>query len=96
MFNNMVVQWSKISMKITPQLIDKMDLLLQFELESTQTGIKIHHTARTGLIEAAKSLHEEGLISQPDGGYLTDLGYEAVEHLRHAIQIMDAECVPAT
>lgn len=75
-------------MSIKPALIDELEVLLQFPLDSTQAGIKIHHTAREGMIDAAQRLFEKGLISQEDGGYLTDLGYEAAEHLQHALRIM--------
>lgn len=75
-------------MTIRQPLIDELEVLLQFPLDSTQAGIKIHHTAREGLVSAAQQLFDNGLISQPDGGYLTDLGYEAAEHLQHALRIM--------
>lgn len=79
-------------MHLTPKLLDKLEVLMQFDLDSTQTGIKIHHTARPGLIVAAQQLFEDGFISQVDGGYLTDLGYEAAEHLQHLLEIMQSEC----
>lgn len=75
-------------MSIKQVLIDELEVLLQFPLDSTQAGIKIHHTAREGLIDAAQQLFEKGMITQHDGGYLTDLGYEAAEHLQHALRIM--------
>lgn len=75
-------------MIIKQAVIDELEVLLQFPLDSTHAGIKIHNTAREGLIQAAHDLHNKGLISQKDGGYLTDLGYEAAEHLQHALRIM--------
>jgi uncharacterized protein (TIGR02647 family) len=75
-------------MTVKQSLIDEIEVLLQFKLDSTQEGIKIHHTAKPGLREAAARLHAKGLLNQPDGGYLTDLGYEAAEHLQHALNIM--------
>lgn len=80
-------------MTIKQNLIDELEVLLQFPLDSTQTGIKIHHDARDGLVDAAKNLFDKGLISQEDGGYLTDLGYEAAEHLQHALRIMTSAAV---
>lgn len=32
------------------------------------------------MITAAEKLHTKGLITQVDGGYLTDLGRKAAEH----------------
>ena len=59
------------------QKIDQIEVLLQFDPSNNLQGITIHHsTAR------------DGLISQPDGGYLTDLGHEASEHLHTALQLM--------
>jgi uncharacterized protein (TIGR02647 family) len=81
-------------MTIKSQLSDELDLLLQFHLDSIQEGIKIHHDAREGLIAAAQRLFDKGIISQADGGYLTDLGMEAAEHLQHAIRILASQ--PAT
>jgi len=77
-------------MTIKQHLIDEIEVLLQFPLDSTQAGIKIHHTAKDGLIHAAQNLFEKGLITQQDGGYLTDLGYEAAEHLQHALRIISS------
>jgi uncharacterized protein (TIGR02647 family) len=77
-------------MTIKQALIDEIEVLLQFPLDSTQAGIKIHHTAKEGLIQAAQNLFEKGLITQQDGGYLTDLGYEAAEHLQHALRIVSS------
>ena len=69
--------------------IDQLEVLLQFDHSNTLQGIKIHNsTAREGLVEAAQKLFDNGLISQPDGGYLTDLGHEASEHLHTALQLM--------
>ncbi len=70
------------------QQIDQIEVLLHFNLDTTLQGLKIHHDARPGLVNAAKQLHELGLITEHDGGYLTDLGHEAAEHLQLALQIM--------
>jgi uncharacterized protein (TIGR02647 family) len=43
-------------------------------------GIKVHKSARPEMIEAVKRLHKKGLMTQIDGGYLTDLGREGAEH----------------
>ena len=62
------------------ELTDELNLLSQFNLKNEQDGIKIHHEASPELISAAKRLHDKGLTSQHDGGYLTDLGRKAAEH----------------
>ncbi len=63
----------------TEKLLDELNVLIQFDLHSTQEGIKIHSSAAPGMIRAAERLHEKGLITLPDGGYLTDLGIECAE-----------------
>lgn len=62
------------------KLTDELNLLTQFNLRNEQDGIKVHHTAASELVAAAERLHSKGLITQKDGGYLTDLGRKAAEH----------------
>jgi len=62
------------------ELTNELNLLSQFNLTNEQDGIKIHHDAASEVIEAAEKLHGKGLITQVDGGYLTDLGRKAAEH----------------
>lgn len=59
-----------------------------FNLASAQEGVKVHGNADPELIEAAHRLYGKGLISQADGGYLTDLGIEAAEHAQRALAIL--------
>lgn len=66
----------------------QLTVLTQFIADTTQQGIKIHHDARPELIEAAETLHQNGLITQRDGGYLTDLGMEATRHLESVIDVL--------
>lgn len=68
--------------------VDQIEVLLHFNVDNTLQGIKIHHDAREGLIEAAQHLFSLGLITESDGGYLTDLGHEAADHLHQALHIM--------
>ncbi|MGL5502702.1 MAG: DUF5669 family protein, partial [Aeromonas veronii] len=37
------------------------------------------------LCQAAVRLHQQGLISAEDGGYLTPFGMTMVEHLQHLL-----------
>jgi uncharacterized protein (TIGR02647 family) len=66
-------------------LFEEMKLLAKFPEESHLEGIKIHHNASPTLIDSAKSLYDKGLITRPDGGYLTDSGLETVDHLNHVL-----------
>lgn len=75
-------------MPFNTTLTDELNLLTQFNLKNEQDGIKIHHEAASEMIEAAKRLHEKGLITRADGGYLTDLGRKAAEHTEALITIL--------
>lgn len=74
-------------MKFDQKATDELNILIQYDLSNTQQGIKIHHDAEINIIEAAKRLHDKGLIDKPDGGYLTSMGHIACEnaHSIHGI-----------
>ena len=67
-------------MPYSPEQIQELDVLIHYNLESTQQGIKVHASANPETIEAVKRLHEKGMITQLDGGYLTDMGRTTAEH----------------
>ena len=75
-------------MTLTTELIEELRILLHYNLDSLQEGIKVHGSASTESIAAAKRLFDKGLISQADGGYLTDLGIESAEHTQAALTIL--------
>lgn len=67
-------------MAFTAELVAELEILLLFNLDNGQEGLKIHHDAAPSAVAAAERLHDKGLISLADGGYLTRLGHEAAEH----------------
>jgi uncharacterized protein (TIGR02647 family) len=71
-----------------PELIDELDILSSYRLNSTRQGVKVHHTADPAIIAAMQRLYDKGLVTQADGGYLTDLGREAAEHAQAALTIL--------
>ena len=75
-------------MTIKQELVDEIELLLRYNLDSTQEGIKVHHSAREGLVTAIERLHKKGLVDSKDGGYLTDLGHEVAEHTQAALRVL--------
>ncbi len=77
-------------MPFTSDLIDELNTLIRFDLESGQQGIKVHKTADPHVIEAVARLHAKGLITQNDGGYLTSLGREAAEAAQAALGFLTA------
>jgi uncharacterized protein (TIGR02647 family) len=69
-------------MPFNQSLTEELNLILKFPDQSLMQGLKVHHDADTNVIDAAKRLHQKGIISQPDGGYLTDLGHDLAEHAK--------------
>jgi uncharacterized protein (TIGR02647 family) len=69
-------------------LVQEIDLLNLFDLNSVQHGLKIHHEADPARIAAAQRLFDKGMISQVDGGYLTDRGLEAAEHAQALLRLL--------
>ena len=68
----------------------ELDVLMLFNLSTSQEGIKIHKTADTHMISEAHGLFQKGFITQADGGYLTNLGYEAAEHTQALFTMLNA------
>ena len=74
-----------VPMALTKALLAEIELLNLFNLGSTQEGIKIHNDADPEKVAAAESLYHKGIITQIDGGYLTDRGIETAEHVQMLI-----------
>lgn len=75
-------------MSFTKEQIEELDVLLHFNRDSTMKGIKVHKSARPEMIDAVKRLHEKGLLTQVDGGYLTDLGLKATDHAQALLTML--------
>jgi uncharacterized protein (TIGR02647 family) len=67
-------------MQLTNDTIAELDLLLKFPTDSMMQGLKIHHDAEQQTVDAAQRLYNKGVITQVDGGYLTDLGLDLLDH----------------
>ena len=78
-------------MSLTPDLIEELEILNLFNLNSTQEGIKVHQTAHPKMIAAAQRLFDKGIISRADGGYLTDRGVETAEHVQILVNMLLAK-----
>jgi len=70
------------------ELFDEIKLLAKFPEESHLEGLKIHKDADEILVKSARSLFDKGMVSQTDGGYLTDSGREMVEHLHTVLDTL--------
>ena len=79
-----------ILMHFTLENLAELDVLLLYDLSTSQEGIKIHKTAEPSAITAAQSLFDKGFITQVDGGYLTMLGHKAAEHAQALFTMLNA------
>ena len=75
-------------MPYTPELLDELNILARYDLSTTQQGLKVHASATAEVIAATQRLFEKDLISQRDGGYLTNLGRELAVHVQAALVIL--------
>lgn len=75
-------------MPYTSDIIEELNVLALFNLDTDLEGIKVHSSADENKVTAAARLFDKGLITQVDGGYLTSLGRTAAEHAQGLIQIL--------
>ncbi|TVO57161.1 TIGR02647 family protein [Denitromonas halophila] len=75
-------------MTLPADFVHELSLLIQYDASNSQTGLKVHHDAAPEAIAAAQRLFDKGLVSQHDGGYLTKLGQDVVEHLQAVRSIL--------
>lgn len=83
-------------MPYTPDLVQELNTLIRFNLETSQQGIKVHKTADPDVIAATRRLHAKGLLTQSDGGYLTGLGRDAAEHAQATLTILNSSTSAST
>ncbi|MEI5637513.1 MULTISPECIES: TIGR02647 family protein [unclassified Pseudoalteromonas] len=70
-------------MALDEKMLEELTLLTKFPRNSLHQGIKIHSHAPEATQHAAQRLFEKGVIDSPDGGYLTDLGQDLIDHFDH-------------
>lgn len=75
-------------MPYTQEIVDELNVLVRYNLTTTLEGLKVHKTADPDIIAATKRLYGKGLVSQEDGGYLTNLGREAAEQAQAVLDIL--------
>ena len=77
-------------MPLTNDLVHELNTLVRFDPVTTQTGIKVHTNADPAVIAATERLHAKGLLTQVDGGYLTDRGRDVAGHVQAALTILNS------
>ncbi|MDZ7870987.1 MAG: TIGR02647 family protein [Rheinheimera sp.] len=75
-------------MPVNAHLNIEIRVLNLFNLDSSLEGIKAHKDADDETKAAIARLYQKGLVTQPDGGYLTDLGRSCAEHVQTALRIL--------
>jgi uncharacterized protein (TIGR02647 family) len=75
-------------MRYTEDQMAEIDILIRFNLQTTQQGIKVHSSANADQVKAVQRLFDKGLVTQKDGGYLTELGRKAAEHAQALILML--------
>ena len=78
-------------MKYLPEYLSELNLLLQFNISSSATGIKVHSDASEDMQHAAQRLFNKGLCTLPDGGYLTDEGRVVAENADKVVRILRSQ-----
>ena len=76
-------------MPYTPEIVDELNILVRYNLSTTNEGIKVHKSeAAPAIVAATKRLFDKGLVTQEDGGYLTSLGHEAAEQAQSLLSLL--------
>jgi uncharacterized protein (TIGR02647 family) len=76
------------AMPYTQDIVEELNVLVRYNLTTTQEGLKVHKIASPDVIAATKRLFNKGLITQEDGGYLTHLGLEATERAQAILDLL--------
>ncbi|MBO1256923.1 TIGR02647 family protein [Alteromonas sp. 5E99-2] len=63
-------------MVFSNDMIAELNLILKFPTNTLMQGLKIHQDATSETKFAIERLYAKGIVTQPDGGYLTDLGHD--------------------
>lgn len=69
-----------MNQSLSTELLDELHFLAQYQLDTADQGLKVHHDADARAIAAAGRLFEKGMLTRRDGGYLTERGREVAEH----------------
>ncbi|MFI3187911.1 MAG: TIGR02647 family protein [Methylococcaceae bacterium] len=75
-------------MPYTQPIVEELNILVRYNLSTTQEGIKVHKNATPETIAATHRLFEKGLVTQEDGGYLTSLGLETAQQAQAVLDIL--------
>ncbi|MDO2946846.1 TIGR02647 family protein [Aeromonas simiae] len=77
--------------QITPEFVSELKVLACYDPANLAQGIKLHKESPEEIHDAARRLHQRGLLEASDGGYLTAFGRTQVEHLQHLLTALRSE-----
>ncbi len=80
-------------MHIDPELIDELTLLRRFSMGGP-VAMDVHDNPDPAIVAAAARMFDKGLITEPDGGQLTDNGRAAIEHMERLFNLLDPPLEP--
>ena len=80
-------------MPIDPELVDELNLLRRFSMGGP-VAMNVHDNPDAAVISAAARMFEKGLITEVDGGQLTDSGRAAIEHMERLFDLLDPPLEP--
>lgn len=83
-------------MPFSSEMFEEIKILSMFNVSSTAQGLKVHSTADNDVKSATQRLFDKGLITQIDGGYLTQMGIETAEHVDALVTILGSEIASTT
>lgn len=71
--------------QVSNDFVNELRILACFDPANMSQGIKLRSDMPEELCLAAERMHQQGLISATDGGYLTPFGMTMLEHLQHLL-----------
>lgn len=71
--------------QVSDDFVNELKILACFDPANMSLGIKLRSDMSEELCLAAQRLHQQGMISAVDGGYLTPFGMTMLEHLQHLL-----------
>lgn len=79
-------------MPFSQEHLSELNFLALFHSSSSMEGIKVHqNSADPAMVAAAQRLHQKGLITQKDGGYLTPLGSEVTAQVQKLLAVVSSD-----
>ena len=80
-------------MHLDPELIAELALLRRFSMGGP-VAMDLQDNPDPAVAAAAARMFAKGLITESDGGQLTDSGREAIEHMERLLNLLDPPLEP--